>query len=284
MSFNIVMQLYSWLQAFFRRYGWLLALIVVVGAATVCKAENTAAAHLGRGYELIQEKEYQGAASEFQKALALQPDLPRARYQLAICLFGLGRRDESEQEFERLGQTSTSNQGVPYYLGRLRLLAGDNDGAIRFLKPISAEPPLPDTSFYLGCAYLAKGDLRMAITALKRAETDSPRDFRVPYRLARAHEKAGRKKEAAVEYQRSNALRQGYNTAAEESLECGRTLKSGAGAAVACRNMFDPNDPDKLTALGIIYGQHGAYSEAIRPLDWLRSWIRIPSKSSTTWG
>jgi tetratricopeptide (TPR) repeat protein len=27
--------------------------------------------------------------------------------------------------------------------------------------------------------------------------------------------------------------------------------------------MADPNDPDKLTSLGIVYGEHGAYDEAI---------------------
>jgi Flp pilus assembly protein TadD len=31
--------------------------------------------------------------------------------------------------------------------------------------------------------------------------------------------------------------------------------------------MADPNDPDKLTTLGIIYSEHGAYGEAIVPLE-----------------
>jgi hypothetical protein len=31
--------------------------------------------------------------------------------------------------------------------------------------------------------------------------------------------------------------------------------------------MADPNDPDKLTSLGIIYGEDGAYREVVPPLE-----------------
>ncbi len=30
--------------------------------------------------------------------------------------------------------------------------------------------------------------------------------------------------------------------------------------------LFDPNDPDKLTTLGMLYGQHGHFAEALEPL------------------
>src|SRR5215472_4689267 len=35
----------------------------------------------------------------------------------------------------------------------------------------------------------------------------------------------------------------------------------------ACQRLFVPDDPDKLTTLGILYGKHGAYAEAIAPLE-----------------
>jgi tetratricopeptide (TPR) repeat protein len=35
----------------------------------------------------------------------------------------------------------------------------------------------------------------------------------------------------------------------------------------ACQQLFDPNDPDKLTTLGLLYGQHGLYAEAVQPLE-----------------
>jgi len=226
-------------------------------------------AHIGKGYELVQEDRFEQAAAEFQLALALNPHLGRARYQFAVCLFALGRLEESQEQFERLRQETRNDPSVLYYIGRLRLLALDNEAAIQILRKIVSAPPFPDTSFYLGCAYLANGDIGNAISTLERSAAIVPRDYRVPYRLARAYQKAGRLKEAAKAYQRSSELRQHYNNAAQELAACGEALKNRptAEAQPICQRMADPNDPDKLTSLGIVYGEHGAYSEATSPLE-----------------
>jgi tetratricopeptide (TPR) repeat protein len=232
-------------------------------------AENGAEAHVGKGYEFVQQERYKDAAIEFQAALAIDPGLVRARYQLAVSLFALGERDESQRQFERVREETADDENVLYYLGRLHLLVGENGAAIQIFRKIATNPPFPDTSFYLGCAYLAKGNVREAISALEHAEAKAPRDFRIPYRLARAYQQSGRTTEAEKEFQRSSALREGYNDAARESGECSDALRSQliAEARRVCERMADPNDPDKLTSLGIIYGEHGAYDEAIAPLE-----------------
>ena len=231
--------------------------------------ENEVEAHIGKGYELVQQDRFDQAAAEFQLALASNPGLVRVRYQLAVCWFALGRREESQKQFERLEQEISGDSKVLYYLGRLRLLALDNDAAIEIFGKIVSQPPFPDTAFYLGCAYLARGDIRDAVSMLERAAASAPRDYRVPYRLARAYREAGRPKEAEREYQRSSELRQHYNNAAEELAACGAALKNRpiAEARAVCLLMADPNDPDKLTSLGIVYGENAAYSEAIEPLE-----------------
>jgi Flp pilus assembly protein TadD len=231
--------------------------------------ENGAEAHVGKGYEFVQQERYKDAAIEFQAALAINPRLVRARYQLAVCLFASGERDESQRQLERLREETADDTNVLYYLGRLHLLAGENGAAIQIFRKIASNPPFPDTSFYLGCAYLAKGNVSEAISALEHAEASAPRDFRIPYRLARAYQQSGRTTEAEKEFQRSSALREGYNDAARESGECSDALRSQpiGGARKVCERMADPNDPDKLTSLGIIYGEHGAYGEAIVPLE-----------------
>jgi tetratricopeptide (TPR) repeat protein len=262
MSFSIVMHSREWLQAV-SRHGSIWILILV--AAKLSGGNDPAAQHLGRGYELIQDNRYRDAESEFRQALASNPNLTRARYQLAICLFALGERNESEQEFARVSREAPDNRGAVYYLGRLRLLEGDPEGAISYLKPLTANPPMPDTLFYAGCAWLNKGDLPMAIDALERAAAASPRDYRIPYRLGRAYARAGRQQDAAREYEHASALREEYNNAAHDSLQCTAELDSRTEQS-ACRNMYDASDPDKLTMLGILYGRHGAYSEAIAPL------------------
>lgn len=243
--------------------------ICVAPYLLVHAGENGAQAHVGKGYELIQQERYKDAAIEFQAALATNPRLVRARYQLAVCLFALGERDESKRQLETLREETADDENVLYYLGRLHLLAGENGAAIQLFRKIAAHPPFPDTSFYLGCAYLAQGNVSEAISALERAEASSPRDFRIPYRLARAYQQSGRTVEAEKRFQRSSALRLGYNDAARESGQCSDALRTlpVAQARIVCERMADPNDPDKLTSLGIIYGEHGAYTEAIAPLE-----------------
>ena len=263
MSFSIVMHLRGVRQAFFGRLG---VCIAVLSAARIYSAQDPAAAHVGRGYELIQDGRFQEAESEFRGALELNPSLTRARYQLAICLFALGSRDESEQEFVRVSREAPDNRGARYYLGRLRLLKGDHAGAVRFLAPIAADPPIPDTRFYLGCALLSRGDADAAIKVLEAAVADSPRDYRIPYRLARAYSRIGRQADAAKEYDKAAMLRGAYNSAAEDSLQCTEAL-TRSGARTACEKLFDPNDPDKLTTLGMIYGKHGNFEDAIRALQ-----------------
>ena len=231
-------------------------------------AKDDAEAHVGKGYELIQEDRFEQAAAEFNLALAINPGLVRARYQLAVCLFALGRREESETQFERLRHETSEDANILYYLARLRLLALDDDAAIQTFRKIIDAPPFPDTAFYLGCAYLGKGETASAIATLESAQTSAPRDFRIPYRLARAYRQAGRFKEAEKAYQQSTQLREHYNRAAQELVACGDALKNRpiAEARTICQRMADPNDPDKLTSLGIVYGEHGAYDEAIGPL------------------
>jgi tetratricopeptide (TPR) repeat protein len=231
-------------------------------------AKDDAEAHVGKGYELVQEDRFEQAAAEFNHALAVDPGLVRARYQLAVCLFALGRREESAAQFERLRHETSEDPNVLYYLGRLRLLALDDDAAIQLLRRIVDAPPFPDTAFYLGCAYLGKGEIASAISTLERARTSAPRDFRIPYRLAWAYRRAGRLKEAEKAYQRSSELRGHYNNAAQELVACGEALKNRpmTEARTICQRMADSNDPDKLTSLGIVYGEHGAYAEAIGPL------------------
>ena len=231
--------------------------------------ENDIEAHIGKGYELVQKDRFDQAAAEFQLALAQNPGLARVRYQLAVCLFALGRREESQVQFERLEREISGDSKVLYYLGRLHLLALDNDAAIQIFGKIVSQPPFSDTAFYLGCAYLGKGDVRRATSMLERAAASSPRDYRVPYRLARAYREAGRLKDAEGEYQRSSELRQHYNNAAEELAACAVALKNRpiAEALAVCQRMADPNDPDKLTSLGMVYGENAAYSEAIGPLE-----------------
>jgi Flp pilus assembly protein TadD len=240
------------------------------GIAAVAQSPSsaTATAHIGKGYELVQNDQFAEAAQEFRAALALDPSALNARYQLAICLFALGERDASRKEFERLRKETKDDPNVAYYLARIDLLAGDAAGAIRRLAPLMSHPPFNDASFYLGSAYLTSGDLDHAVKWLRIAAQSDPHDFRSHYRLARALQQKGLHDEAEREYTLSTEMREHYNETARQSIACVQAMRasSGTGTRDICNRLFDPNDPDKLTTLGILYGENGKYQEAIEPL------------------
>lgn len=247
-----------------------VAILVCAFALAVAAHAQTAdaTAHIGKGYEFVQSQRFAEAAEEFRAALKLDPSAVNARYQLAVALFALGDRDQSRQEFERVGAATKDDPAVTYYLARLDILAGDNAQAVRRLERIAASPPFPDTAFYLGSAYLATGNLANATRWLRKAAKADPRDFRVHYRLARALHQSGDRAASEKEYALSTELRESYNETARQSTACTQALQTQpiAEARALCNRIFDPNDPDKLTMLGILYGENGKYEEAIEPL------------------
>ena len=230
---------------------------------------DTAQSHVGKGYEAVKDERYQVAVEEFQAALALDPKLPAARYQLGACLFALGRFPEARQEFERLEKETGGDDSVAYQLARLDLQSRDYEAAIRKLQRLVSKPPYPDTAYYLGTAYLQKGEIAAAEKWLQAAGQADPKDYRVPERLAHVYQREGRKTDAAQQFTLSSQLRGRYVESAQQAVTCSRLLetKSLEEAKPVCARLFDPHDSDRLTVLGMLYGQHGRYAEAVNALE-----------------
>ena len=246
-----------------------LTVSVLMGRAQEAASGDSAEAHLGKGYEAVKDERYQVAAEEFQSALALSPGLAAARYQLAACWFALGKIQEARREFELLQKETGGDSSVIYQLARLDLQAGDFETAIKRLVRLVNDPPYPDTTYYLGTAYLKKGELAAAEKWLQVAGQADPRDYRVPERLAHAYQREGRKTEAAKQFALSSQLRERYVHASQQALACSQWLETKPleEAKPVCDQLFDPHDPDRLTLLGLLYGQHGSYEEAVKPLE-----------------
>jgi Flp pilus assembly protein TadD len=230
---------------------------------------GSAEAHLGKGYDDLKQERYEAAVSEFRDALLLDPKLvKRARFPLAVALFELKQSAEARREFDAVRVAAGDHPNVMYYLGRLDLLDQNFGGAIRNLNKAMAKPPFPDTAYYLGLAYFKQGELPAAEKWLKQAAQADPRDSLAPYQLALVYRKEGREEEAKKAFAQSAALRRRDTDESELRTECAQKLDKGTRdeARAVCQRLYDPDNAERLTALGTIYGQHGDLEAALEPL------------------
>lgn len=253
------------------RATWLLATALLVLACTqlATSQQDTVESHLGKGYEALKQDNYDGAVREFRAALNLDPKLTlRARFPLAVALFEMHKPDEARQEFETVRREVGDHPNVLYYLGRLDLDEQKFPAAVSNLEKAAAEPPFPDTAYYLGFSYFKQGDLPAAEKWLQQAEQLDPQDSRIPYQLSLVYRKQGRQEEAAKAMARSADLRRRNENDTALKGQCAEKLDKGPReeARAICDQLYDPDNAEKLTALGTIYGQHGDPEDALKPL------------------
>jgi tetratricopeptide (TPR) repeat protein len=256
----------------------LLSLLFVAGGGTVATGQETTAlpgtadtaeGHLGKGYDALKQDRYEVAAREFRAALDIDPKLVlRARFPLAVALFELHKPAEARQELEAVRKEVGDHPNVLYYLGRLDLDDRNFESAIENLGKIVSKPPFPDTAYYLGLAYLRQGDAESAEKWLKEAAQQTPHDSRVQHQLAAVYRKQGREEEAKQAEALSMQQRERDNSESALRLECAQKLDQGLKeeARTVCERMYDPENAEKLTALGLLYAQHGDLEGALKPL------------------
>src|ERR1700719_1257766 len=228
--------------------------------ATQSAPTDSPDAHLGRAYDALRDDRYEVAAAEFRAALKLDPKLTlRARFPLAVALFEMKKPDEARREFEAVRHEAGDHPNISYYLGRLDLDELHYESAIRNLNQAIAHPPFPDTAYYLGFAYFKQGDLANAEKWLKDAEQLNPRDSRIPYQLGFVYRQQGREDEANRSIALSQDLHRQDDAEAQLRSECGKKLDEGPReeAHAICEKLYHSDDAERLTALGMIYGQHG---------------------------
>lgn len=227
----------------------------------------TAEAHLGRGYDALKNERYELAADEFRAALAIDSTLvERARFPLAVALFELHQSADARREFVSLRRELGDHPNILYYLGRLDLEDGDLKGATQNLRKAAAKPPFPDAAYYLGLAFLKRHDLSDAEKWLKAAAELLPRDSRVEFQLAKVYREQGRDEEAKQTLAHSTELRRREDNDVRLKQECAEKLDQHLGeeATTVCQQLYDPNNAEKLTSLGMIYGQHGDLVAALK--------------------
>jgi tetratricopeptide (TPR) repeat protein len=246
------------------------ALNAMPQAASSKPADSAAEVHLGNGYEALKYDRYEIAVTEFRAALQSDPKLVlRAQFPLAVALFELHRFAEARQELEAVRKETGDHPNISYYLGRVDLDDRDFPGAIKNFTQAVSNPPFPDTAYYLGYAYAKQGDLVHAEEWLKKASEITPRDSRVQYQLGLIYRKQGHEDDARKALTLSEDLRRRDSNESKIRLDCGKALEQGPReqAHAICDQLYDPDNADKLTELGTLYGGHGDVEAALKPLQ-----------------
>ena len=123
--------------------------------------ENLAEAHSSLGLvKVYYDHDWNGAESEFRKALKLNPDLVSAHQRYGSYLTFMGRFEESIRHYETALDLDPFSLQINMNLATTYYLRGEYDRAINHLtKTSELEPNYMPTHFVLGCAYIQQGRL-----------------------------------------------------------------------------------------------------------------------------
>jgi Flp pilus assembly protein TadD len=102
---------------------------------------DTPAAHFAFATVLARRGDWIGAAGEWLRVLALQPDNLDARNNLGVCYAHIGQDDKAELEFRKALEVSPDSAGAHFGLAVLALQRGDNRAAIRELREVTRIQP-----------------------------------------------------------------------------------------------------------------------------------------------
>ncbi|HEY3440753.1 MAG TPA: DUF5107 domain-containing protein [Paludibaculum sp.] len=91
-------------------------------------------AHLLRGIQAFTTGHYADAVASLEKAIERDPYADEAHYYMAMAQLALGRDTEAERSLFYIWPQSAYFGTREFHLGRLRLLAGDRDGALTRLR------------------------------------------------------------------------------------------------------------------------------------------------------
>jgi tetratricopeptide (TPR) repeat protein len=183
--------------------------------AYTCLAEQTTptadlARHLQSAQANLDSQKYQQAVEELRAAIAIQPELRGAYYQLGFALFELNDLKEAEKAFTRELDFRPPDPYSLYYLGRIRANLGPPAQAISFFEKSLDAGDVLDCRERLGSTYLATGRLNEAIRFLQASVKARPEDGSLHYLLARAYKQKGRSPEAKIEFDAAPAGRPSF--------------------------------------------------------------------------
>lgn len=160
-----------------------------------------AVAVLGEGY--FAGGKYNEAIAAFERALAKDPSLPKARYNLAQALEAAGQIDRASAAYEQAGDVPEAK----YALGNLLRRSGDLTAALRQYRwALALRPTYAQAHTNLGSLYADQGKLDEARASLEEALRIDPSADEAHNNLGRVFAAQGSIPKALIHLRRALSL------------------------------------------------------------------------------
>jgi tetratricopeptide (TPR) repeat protein len=218
------------------------------------------------GLLYYQLKDYENAASQFQKALKNSPD-DQSRFYLAACLEALSRVEEAGELYKKIDKSSPAYVDAQIRLAGMEFIAENSDAAKKRVKAIiSSFSNSADAYMLLSSIYFSQQKYRKLLTETEAALSLPDLPSRLLFNRAIAHEhfkeyeevESSLKRLLAMEPQNSEGLNfLGYTYAVQK-------INLDEAEALIRRALNEkPDDGYYLDSLAWVYYQRGEYDKAI---------------------
>jgi tetratricopeptide (TPR) repeat protein len=168
---------------------------------------ESAEADMLAGEALDEMRDHAGAIREFQAAAKADPKMPNVHFALGYLLWTQNQIEAAAKEFSaELANTPNHPQAL-IYLADVDIKLSETTGVLTLLeKAIRIDPSIALGHLDLGIVYASLGRKTEALREMKIAETQTPDDQNVHWRLARFYQEVGKKVEAKAEFDKTRNL------------------------------------------------------------------------------
>jgi serine/threonine-protein kinase len=160
--------------------------------------DNLAEAHASLGrVKLFYDWDWDGAETEFKRAIELKPSLSTAHHWYSICLRDVGRLKEALAEAKRALELDPVSLIISSNLGDTFFYAGQADQAVaQHRKTLLLDPGFAPAHLYLGRALEQKGLIQEAAAEFRKARSLAGKGPYALGDLAHAYALVGKRAEA----------------------------------------------------------------------------------------
>jgi Tfp pilus assembly protein PilF len=163
-------------------------------------------------HELVQQRDMNGAITDFRKAIAADPNLPGIHYELGEALHAsddLNLRVEAEEQYKLAVAANPSDEKAIMRLGDVAFDKGDLDGAaVSYKKALALVPGDADALIGLARVYTEKNDLQAAAPLLERVVNADVSNVQAHYRLSVVYRRLKRPEDAKHELEQYQKYKQ----------------------------------------------------------------------------